>query len=154
MYRKIMVALDGSPVAMLALETALHLSRSEGADLFPVCVVEYPSTYYSSLVYDPAGLHNELLADAGKVLDRAEKDMEKAAVKGEPRIVDGHGLEETVAQQIQRAACDIGADLVVLGTHGRRGLQRMMLGSVAESFIRISDRPVLLVPRRTQKEQG
>lgn len=154
MYRKIVVALDGGKVAQSALEAALHLARSEDAELFPICVVEYPGTYYSSLVYDAAGLRNALVVDAGKILDQARQGMEKAAVRGEPRMVNGDDVEEPVAQQIQRAARDIGADMVVLGTHGRRGLQRMMLGSVAESFIRISDRPVLLVPQRVRQDQA
>jgi nucleotide-binding universal stress UspA family protein len=55
------------------------------------------------------------------------------------------GVTDSVADGLQRCASRLGVQLVVLGTHGRRGVRRMLLGSVAEEFVRKADCPVLLV---------
>lgn len=66
-------------------------------------------------------------------------------MRGQTRALDGYA--EDVATVLSRAADELEADLVVLGTGGRHGVRRVLLGSVAESFIRLSRVPVLLVPR-------
>jgi nucleotide-binding universal stress UspA family protein len=61
-------------------------------------------------------------------------------------VVEVELLDDDIAHQIEKAAEAVQADVVVMGTHGRRGFKRLMLGSVAERFVRVSSRPVLLVP--------
>ena len=79
------------------------------------------------------------------VFDAIEK-MKAAEVTGTPRVVETNPLRDDIAHTILRVAEEWPADLIVMGTHGRRGFQRLMLGSVAERFLRISCCPVLLVP--------
>ena len=57
----------------------------------------------------------------------------------------GYGQKEEIAERIELEAQASDADVVVMGTHGRRGMRRLMLGSVAEGLIRVASRPVLLV---------
>ncbi|OZI18819.1 hypothetical protein CAL26_14105 [Bordetella genomosp. 9] len=154
MYRKIMVAVDGSRIARAALEHASRLAASEGAALYAICVAEYPSAYYSSLVYDPAALASAVETDARKVLDEATAAVAKSGVMVESTLIHGSEIDDTVAERLLEAARGINADLVVLGTHGRRGVRRVLLGSVAEAFIRIADRPVLLYPDRAAHAAG
>jgi nucleotide-binding universal stress UspA family protein len=74
--------------------------------------------------------------------------MARAGVKGPTRMVETELMTgEDIAHRIQRAAQEFNADLVVLGTHGRRGVRRLMLGSVAEHILRIATCPVLLISR-------
>jgi nucleotide-binding universal stress UspA family protein len=77
--------------------------------------------------------------------DAAAK-MLRAGVKGSTLVVEVEPLGDDIAQRITADEKDFSADLVVMGTHGRCGWRRLMLGSVAERFLRISNRPVLLVP--------
>ncbi|CAM3615446.1 Universal stress protein [Bordetella sputigena] len=151
MYRKIMVAVDGSKIARAAVEHAARLAASERATLYAICVAEYPTAYYTSLVYDPSAVSDAVEADARKVLDDVTAAVAKTGVVVESHLIDGSEVDDTVAERLLQAARDINADLVVLGTHGRRGVRRVLLGSVAEAFIRISDRPVLLYPDKASR---
>ncbi|MFC4273592.1 universal stress protein [Achromobacter aloeverae] len=148
MYRKILVALDGSDVAQAAFEHALHLGSKENAEVVPVYVVEYSSAYYTAAVYDVTPFRDAMIEEANKVVATANQRLQAAGVRGNARFIDKEGITQTIAQQLQETAEEEGVDLVVLGTHGRRGFQRMMLGSVAEAFLRLSTCPVLLVPAK------
>ncbi|AOB31309.1 hypothetical protein AKI39_12350 [Bordetella sp. H567] len=146
MYRKIMVALDGSETAQAALRNAIQLAAQEHATVYAVSVAEYPTDYYMSLAYDPNALRSSVDTEAGKVLQAAGEAAAGAGVTVVSHLVHGSEIQDTVAEQLRRAASALDVDLVVLGTHGRRGFKRLLLGSVVETFIRISDRPVLLYP--------
>ncbi|ALM84535.1 universal stress protein [Bordetella sp. N] len=148
MYRKILVALDGSDVAQAAFEHALHLGSTEKAEVVPVYIVEYSSAYYTSAVYGVTPFRDAMTEEANKVVAAANERLAAAGVRGKARFIDKEGITQTIAQQLQETAVEEGADLVVLGTHGRRGFQRMVLGSVAEAFLRLSTTPVLLVPAK------
>ena len=87
------------------------------------------------------------------MLADAAAKMLRAGVKGPTLIVELDPLGDDIAQRIMAAAKHFGADLVVMGTHGRRGWQRLVLGSVAERFLRIFTRPVLLVPLHSREKK-
>lgn len=154
MYRKILVALDGSDVAQAAFEHALHLGSMEDAEVLPVYIIEYSSAYYTTAVYDVTPVRDAMIEEANKVVTAANERLAAAGVRGKAQFIDKEGISPTIAQQLQDTAQEVGADLVVLGTHGRRGFQRMMLGSVAEAFLRLATCPVLLVPAKAVAEQG
>jgi nucleotide-binding universal stress UspA family protein len=71
--------------------------------------------------------------------------MNEFNVSGHSEIIETLGIAEDIASCIARYVDAHGVDLVVMGTHGRRGMRRMVLGSVAERFVRHSPCPVLLV---------
>ncbi|OZI60602.1 universal stress protein [Bordetella genomosp. 11] len=148
MYRNIMIALDGSKAARAALDKAVQLAAQERATLYAVSVVEYPSDYYTSLVYDPAEMRKSIDVQTGDILKEAAKTVSSKGVPVQTRLVHNTSGGNTVAEQLDRVARELDADLVVMGTHGRKGVQRLLLGSVAEAFIRLTDRPVLLYPDR------
>ncbi|OZI60747.1 universal stress protein [Bordetella genomosp. 11] len=148
MYRNILVAVDGSTCSERALDHAISLAKSEHASLLGVYIVEYPSSMYSSAFIDVEPFHDAMVTEARAVLDKVQAKMRDAGVTGQVKMVDAGVLSGTIAEQIESTASSAGVDLVVLGTHGRRGFQRVMLGSVAESFVRLATCPVLLVPHR------
>jgi nucleotide-binding universal stress UspA family protein len=80
---------------------------------------------------------------ATSVLDDAKATLARRGVPGTVRALDAYG--DDVATVLMRTAAELDADLIVLGTSGRHGLRRLLLGSVAESLLRSADRPVLLV---------
>jgi nucleotide-binding universal stress UspA family protein len=91
-----------------------------------------------------------LLTDAAHEVGRtllhdAFARMREHNVAGDTEIIETQGIAEDIASCIARCVDRRGVDLVVMGTHGRRGMRRMVLGSVAERFVRQSPCPVLLV---------
>jgi nucleotide-binding universal stress UspA family protein len=138
---KIVVALDGSPVSKRALLEALELSRRlrDAPEVHIVSVVDH-IVPPGGLGKAPEGAPDLLVPEAETALAAAE---EIAAAKGVE--VETHMLRGHVGAQILGYADQIGADLIVLGTHGRKGLARAVLGSACEHVVRESREPVLTV---------
>ncbi|MBN3744237.1 universal stress protein [Burkholderia sp. Se-20373] len=144
MYTNIMVAVDGSPSSRRALDEGLKVARSCGARLFAVFVVDKSLLITYSGRLDPDALLAEIRRDGASVLRQAERTIAHAAVNGETELVETE-LGESIAERLQRYVAERSIDLAVVGTHGRRGVRRLFLGSVAERFLRGSSCPVLLM---------
>ncbi|KQT10876.1 universal stress protein [Ramlibacter sp. Leaf400] len=140
MYRRILVAVDGSDTSNKALVAALQLARDRDAQVLLLhCVDEL-------LLLAAGGLGVGSAPERGsRVLEDAEAIAKAAGVRVDKRLVDmpAQRLGETVAEH----ARDWKADLVVIGSHGRRGLGRLLLGSGAEQILRLAPVPVLCVRR-------
>lgn len=154
MYQKIMIALDGSKIARAALGHAIRLAAAHNATLHAVVVAEYPGEYYTSLVYDPGAMRRAIDTHAQDILKEAIEGAERTGVIVEPHMLHGSELDDTVAECLEAAARDLAVDLVVMGTHGRRGVRRVLLGSVSAAFLKLTDRPVLLYPDRAMQTDG
>lgn len=145
MYSRIVVALDGSETASYAFDTALELAHDTGAQLQPLYVIDVPVIAFDVPGYDPSIVRNAFDEEGQLIMARARNRMAKRGVSGAPRVVEVTPPSEDVAHCIQRAATAWHADLIVMGTHGRRGVRRLVLGSVAERVLRCATCPVLLV---------
>jgi nucleotide-binding universal stress UspA family protein len=154
MYTKILAAVDGSSIAMRALQEAIQLAKTQDAALMTVYVIEYPHNYIADLGYDPAPVTEALVSEGTQILQQVEGLMKSEHIACSSRLVDNRHSLNSIAEQLQQVAAEYEADLVVLGTHGRGGFKRLLLGSVAEAFVRLSDRPVLLVPGKPYKEEA
>lgn len=147
MYSRILVAVDGSPNAERALDHAAALAKATSASLRIVHVVDVGLLGYGpELAINVEGLIEARYAFAQKVLAAARSRAEAAGVAAETAQLDTRDPTVHVAATIAEAAAAWPADLVVLGTQGRRGVERWLLGSVAEGVARRSTVPVLLVP--------
>lgn len=145
-YRKILVAVDGSSASGKGLREAIRLARAESAQLFIVHVVDEFQAFAAldGLAAAPAADLLPALREGGKrILARAKASADKQGVRA--RTVLREVLGGPAAQPIVREAKKAGADLIVLGTHGRRGVRRLVLGSDAEQVVRTASVPVLLV---------
>jgi nucleotide-binding universal stress UspA family protein len=155
---QIVVGIDYSETGDYALEQALEMGTKHGnAEVHALSVVSLlvpPAT--PVMEYAPAqnikGMSfDDAAKQLGSYLDRkvgeARDRLGKAADGRFPRIVP-HLRVEVPAQEIAQLASDLEADLVVVGTHGRRGLSRVLLGSVAEAVVRLAPCPVLVVRKR------
>ncbi len=155
MYRRIMVAVDGSATSNKALVAALEMAAySGGRSALRLIHVLDEMAYFTGI--DPYGGQSgqliEMMREAGKkVLSDALAVVEAANVQGDTLLIDkfGERLGETVAEE----AKNWNASLIVVGTHGRRRVGRMFLGSGAEQIIRLAPVPVLVV-RSPESEQG
>jgi|SRR5580698_4958845 nucleotide-binding universal stress UspA family protein len=146
MYKTILAPIDGSDTSARAFDTALKLACDNDAELRPVYIVDNPLVVYDSPGYDPSILRDAMCEEGKRVTDAALGKMHLEKVRGIARIDEVELCVDSIADRILRMATDMQADLVVMGTHGRRGFRRLVLGSVAERFVRMASCPVLLVP--------
>ncbi|HEX8952983.1 MAG TPA: universal stress protein [Polyangia bacterium] len=140
--RKILVATDFSPIAVHAQKIALELARPLGAEVTVLHVYALPTYLFvdGSTYVPPAKVVADILSDAARGLAAA---VDAAASSGV--TVTTVSAEGDPAEAIVRYADEHRFDLVVLGTHGRRGLARLALGSVAEHVVRAAKVPVMTV---------
>jgi nucleotide-binding universal stress UspA family protein len=142
-YKRILVAVDGSAASAKGLREALRLAKGDGARL---CILHVVNEFYAFAGMDgpaPVDLVPALREGGKKVLTKARAMAEKAGVR--PALVMRETVGGSAADAIVREARKQRADVIVLGTHGRRGVRRLVLGSDAEQVVRTSRVPVLLV---------
>jgi nucleotide-binding universal stress UspA family protein len=152
MYKRILVAVDGSNTSRRAFEAALDIAKSNGAVLRPFYVVENTPMYFDSPGYDPSILRNSLIEEGTELRAEFDRTMAEHGVKGDAAVSEASSLAD-VSQMVLQAAAEFDADLLVMGTHGRRGFQRLILGSVAERCVRQATLPVLLIPSAAGQEK-
>ena len=141
MYRRISVPVDGTSHSMQALSLAVGIARQAACPVELVRVA-YPTTYGNELYAVTLGdaQIDELRRDAQESLERAAADVEAHGVPVRTAVLDGP-IPHALAEHFQSS----GADLVVMTTHDRGRLERLLIGSVAESVVRHVHVPVLLV---------
>lgn len=145
MYKKILVAIDDSDTSRCALEEAKHLARTHGARLCIAHVADetlmgmHHRTFTTTLNLDDA---RRAIADAGRRL-LEEARQQAADVDTETLLLEASNRR--VSETLVEAAKTWQADLIVVGTHGRRGFERLILGSVAEQLVRMAPASILLV---------
>ncbi|WP_263772561.1 universal stress protein [Propionivibrio soli] len=147
MSKRIFVAIDSSPTAAKALEEAIELAKALRANL---CIAH--ASDESSLMQHGMGLGSYIDVDKVKVeiQEAANKLLDQAVAKAvgagvQPERLQIESTEKRVAEMLAEAAKKWRADLMVVGTHGRRGVQRLLVGSVAENLVRIGGTSLLLV---------
>ena len=144
-YSKILVPLDGSETAETALSAALPLARIFDAPVVLLGVLDLTAGMYDvySEAFNPVDLKAQLESFLDAALSRAQKLVESEGVECRRLLRVGIPHEEIAA-----VVGAEGADLIVMTTHGRRGLSHLLLGSVAEKVLRTSPCQVLVVPAR------
>jgi nucleotide-binding universal stress UspA family protein len=144
MYKKILVPIDGSDTADAGLKEAIWLAKDQGAqirivhiiDAMPLVSVDTHGAVFDQIV--------EQLRTAGvAIVATGEALVRGAGVPVDSQLVEALG--GSAGEQVVRAAKEWRADIIVCGTHGRRGLRRILMGSDAEYMVRCSHVPILLV---------
>jgi nucleotide-binding universal stress UspA family protein len=157
MFKRILVAVDGSAASNAGLRSAIGLAADEHASLVALHIVDdtvialnfeggyLPPNYVDSF-------YEELRRKGRHTLDKVERIARASDLAVECVLEEAHG--QTVAHVILQQARKLKADLIVLGTHGRRGLRRALMGSDAEAVVREASVPVLLVrsPERAKRK--
>jgi nucleotide-binding universal stress UspA family protein len=146
MFKRILVPIDGSHTSELGLETAIKMAKSSGARLFLLQVVDenvlMQATDFGGATY--IGELLESLRQGGKkILAKASAKVGKQRVSFNSVLIEnlGHTVSDAIIDQARK----LRADTIVMGTHGRRGITRMVMGSDAEGVVRRAPVPVLLV---------
>jgi len=147
MYKRILVAIDASPTSEKALAEALALARRYDAVLNIVHAADESALAQHGMglgsYIDVEKVKEAIRAESKQLLDEAKANAVAAGVNAEVQLLEA--TDKRVAEQIAEGAAAWQADLIVIGTHGRRGIDRLLVGSVAERLTRIATTSLLLV---------
>jgi len=147
MYQRIFVAIDNSSTAQKALDEAIELAVKLGAELcIATALDEAPITQHSMGL----GTHLDLDKIKQDMRDTGNALLDKAAAQAKAAGCDPYRTllesdEKRLSEMLIQSAAQWNADLIVMGTHGRRGFERLLVGSVAEHMIRTATTTLLLV---------
>ena len=144
MYSEILVPTDGSPASDAAIEHAIDLAEQYGARLHALYVVD--GAAYSSLEAGAEVVVEALETEGEEATGRVADAAADAGVECVTSVTSG-----TAYRSIHNYVGNHDIDVVVMGTHGRKGIDRYLLGSVTERVVRTSDVPVLTVRQPTDE---
>lgn len=144
MYKKILVPLDGSELAKKALNHAEKLAKTFDAEILLFQVVPFMPIYGSPELVTPLIIDEKQKETAEKYLTNLAEEMRKRGYKVTSMVRTG----QQVAVEIIDFAKESGADLIVMCTHGRSGITRWVLGSVALKILTRAETPILLLRPR------
>jgi nucleotide-binding universal stress UspA family protein len=140
-YKRIVVPVDGSPTSGLGLREAIAFAKTQGARLQLVHVVDIHNSLMAGA--NVTDLVQALTQRGRRILGKAAELARKAGLACDSLLLET--ITGPAAEPILRQAKKSRVDLIVMGTHGRRGLKRLVMGSDAEQIVRNATVPVLLV---------
>lgn len=146
MYQRILVATDGSDLSQTAVSSAIELAAAVGAELVALYVVpRYPVSYFEGgitiSVQDVARTEKQWSDKGQAVVDAVREQAETRGVTAKAVVAQS----DLVAESIMAAASKHGCDLVVMASHGRKGIKRVLLGSETQHVLTHSTVPVLVL---------
>ena len=146
MYDRILVATDGTPLSDKAVASALSLAKLSGAAVTAIKVVpRYPRSYLEGgATVDPA----EIKRIEGQWVEQAQVVLDKIKAEGKAvgvSVKTSVAKSDLVAEAIMAAATKQKADLIVMASHGRKGIKRLLLGSETQHVLTHSQVPVLVL---------
>lgn len=133
MFKHILVPVDGSATSLAAIDKAVGLAKAFGSAVSAIYVIDpYPFTGVGAdFAYGQDQYLAAAKAEASAAMEAASQRLRQDGVQAETKVVESH----TVWRGVLEAAEAVGADLIVMGSHGRRGLEKLVLGSVAQSVL-------------------
>jgi nucleotide-binding universal stress UspA family protein len=143
MFKRILVPVDGSGASLRAVDKAVVLAQAFNGRIDLVNVIDaYP---FVGIGADFAYGQNQYLAaataSANQALARAEAAVAAGGVPCQRKIIEAHVVHEGILEAVEA----LGADLIVMGSHGRHGFQKLLLGSTTQRVLSHADLPVLVV---------
>ncbi len=151
MYKQILVAVDDSKTSHQALNEAMKLAKEGGAKIRLIYVADEQYQNFSGIAFDYMAYDEAVKKYGDDVLKKMGDVVKKSNIPCDTLLIQLKAFQGRIEEAIVEAANDWSADLIVIGTHGRRGFHHFLMGSVAEGVIRIATVPVLLI-RGTESE--
>jgi nucleotide-binding universal stress UspA family protein len=146
MFKRILVATDGSKLSKKAVASAIGLAAAHAASLVALTVVpRYPKGYFEgAMAFSPeeiAHVEKQWADKAQAMLDSVEARAAAAGVHAKPVVANSDRVAESIIAAARKHRCD----LIVMASHGRKGLQRLLLGSETQHVLTHSTLPVLVL---------
>ncbi|WP_354677141.1 universal stress protein [Cupriavidus plantarum] len=145
MYERILVAIDGGPSSALALSQAIAVAKLAAAEVKVLFVVDDSELFFESSYLESEDMMRAIANVGTTALARASTRLESAGVRFLTELIERPITPGQISATIVERADRWPADLIVMGTHGRRGLRRLIMGSVSEGVIAQTCKPVLLI---------
>ncbi|WP_394807937.1 universal stress protein [Nitrosomonas sp.] len=143
MYQRILVPIDGSDISERALDEVIKFAQLQNVQVEVIHVLEDVGYFDNEDYLNYAELIQSMRSIGEKILERAQKKLQQAGVITEIKLLETQG--ERIVNVIATEAKNSLADLIVIGTHGRSGFSRMLMGSIAEGVVRTAHIPILLI---------
>lgn len=143
MYQRILVPIDGSAISDRALDEAIQFAQQHNAQIKLVHVLEDIWYLDNENYLSYAELTESIRRNGEKILMQAQNKLQSAGIAFDTELLEAR--DERIANVIVAEAKNSLAELIIIGTHGRSGFSRMLLGSVAEGVVRTAHIPVLLI---------
>jgi nucleotide-binding universal stress UspA family protein len=146
MYKCILIATDGSTLSQKAVSSGIELAALSGAQIVAIKVVaRYPVSYFEGgmavSVQDVAKIEKQWSDDAQTVVDGVKTEAEASGVKAKAVTIESDFVAEAIIAAAKKHKCD----LIVMASHGRRGVKRLLLGSETQHVLTHSHVPVLVL---------
>jgi nucleotide-binding universal stress UspA family protein len=143
MYKHILLPIDGSATSQLAVSHVVQLAKSLGSRVSVLYVIDpYPfAGVGADFAYGQANYISAANAEADLAMERARADLAAEGLSCETSVMES----SSVSRGILETASAVGADLIVMGSHGRRGLEKLVLGSVAQRVVSHAHVTVMVV---------
>jgi len=157
--KKILIGLDYNPTAQKVAETGHKLAKAMKARTILLHVIS-DATYYSSLNYSPimgfGGFSRDTIQiDTAEELKKVAQDyLDKSKQHLRDRMIETVVRKGDFGETILKTATDLDVDIIVMGTHSRRGLEKILMGSVAEKVLHHSLIPLFIIPTRDLEERN
>ncbi|MFU8927129.1 universal stress protein [Acinetobacter puyangensis] len=143
-YQHILVPVDGSDTSLVAVKQAADLAKAFGSKVTAICVLTL-DPFIGVEFINTQDMREDYLKQARlgvqQILDQAKQQFAQEGIDVDTQIVEG----QIIHKEIVGAAEQLHADLLVIGSHGRKGIKKMVLGSVAQSVLGEISIPVLVV---------
>lgn len=157
--KKILIALDYDPAAQEIAETGYALAKSMNAKVVLLHVTS-DYFYYSALDYSPI-LGYDSFSNLGALQTNTVEELHKAAenyLETTKQHLGDNAIQTVVkdgdfGDMILQTAKEMNIDIIVMGSHGRRGLDKILMGSVAEKVLRHSSIPLFIIPTKKEEEK-
>ncbi len=143
MFKHILVPVDGSSTSQLAVEKAIGLAKAFGSQVTAIFVIDpYPFTGVGTdFAYGQAEYLSAATAEAKAAIKAVKAAFEASGIGVVTSVIESH----TAWRGVVQSAESMQADLIVMGSHGRSGLEKLVLGSVAQAVLSHTTLPVLVV---------
>ena len=145
MFKRILVAVDGSHSSEQALQEAIKLTQENQAQLRIVHVIDMANVGLDAEFPNLIEIIDIVTKNGREILRKSEDVAKEGGIQAETQMIEVETLAGRIPEMIAADADAWHADLIVISTHGRRGLKHLFLGSVAEGLVRVATKPVLLI---------
>lgn len=148
LYKNIVIATDGSENSRKAISCGIKIAKLSGATVYAIHVIDTPSMVSEIWTAGRELIQELMIKDGKKILSETKKIIEDSGLEVKDILLDGHPGEEII-----KFAEDNNIDLIVMGTLGATGLEKFLMGSVAEKVVRFSKVPVMVVRSCNSEKQ-
>lgn len=145
MFKHILVAVDGSETSNLAMQTAISLAKDQHAVLHVVHVADEFLDVSEGVVIDFEKYEKSIRIHGQDILHKMQALADQAKISVKTHLIEITDYADHVPEKLVEFTNKEPIDLIIIGTHGRRGFKRFLLGSVAEGVARLASVPVLLL---------